>query len=527
MPVLRTYILTVRKKTASWHLFLNLRQMLLLFGGSAVLLAMACSRRSQQPAEHILAHVANKTISVNEFIRRAEYTIRPPYCRSDNYIQKKIVLNSLVAEKLLSLEAGENNPLTRSETFQEYIEGRKEQALRQWLFVHDFYDKVKVDASLARQMARVVGRTYRIAYFTVRTPGEAELVHQKLKQGVPFEEVYRQFGGLETLPKRRVRWKETQNEAIEKALYSKPLQKEQIVGPVQAGDRYYTTMKILGWTDELTLTNQQIQQRWNDVVKRLREEEAQRAYLRFVARLMHGRRVEFNRPTFLALVQLYRPIYMKSKQEQKRELQGLLWQHKLPDVFASDSTRAKITQILYQPLLKLDGQTWTVARFLKEEHIHPLVFRKQDISDKEFPEQLKLAIVNLIQDKFVAQEAERKGYDRVNVVQRNVTMWRDHLLAMYQRDRFLDSIGKKEEFDKNYLKVLKQELNPYVRRLQKKYSNRIGIDTDAFEKIKLTRIDMIALQRHVPFPVLVPSFPIVTTLNRLDYGRKIGGALSK
>ena len=39
---------------------------------------------------NILALVGNKAITVNDFIKRCEYVPRPPYCRGDNYIHKKI-----------------------------------------------------------------------------------------------------------------------------------------------------------------------------------------------------------------------------------------------------------------------------------------------------------------------------------------------------------------------------------------------------------------------------------------------------
>ena len=88
----------------------------------------------EQSEEKILVRIDNKkTISLNEFIRRAEYTIRPPYCKNNTYIHKKIILNSLIAEKIFAMEAGENNPLLNNEEFQQYIKGRREQAMRQWM----------------------------------------------------------------------------------------------------------------------------------------------------------------------------------------------------------------------------------------------------------------------------------------------------------------------------------------------------------------------------------------------------------
>ena len=64
-------------------------------------------------------------------------------------------------------------------------------------------------------------------------------------------------------------------------------------------------------------------------------------------------------------------------------------------------------------------------------------------------------------------------------------------------------------------------MNPKIDSLQEAYSNDIEINMDAFEKIKLTSTDMMVIQRGVPYPILVPSFPIVTSDNRLDYGKSI------
>ena len=45
---------------------------------------------------------------------------------------------------------------------------------------------------------------------------------------------------------------------------------------------------------------------------------------------------------------------------------------------------------------------------------------------------------------------------------------------------------------------------------------------ELFEKIELTQTDMVVNQRGVPFPIVVPSFPIITSDNLLNYGSKIG-----
>ena len=90
-----------------------------------------CSQEKDTVKETILAQVGSKTISVNEFIRRAEYTIRPTWCSGNDYVTRKVVLNSLIAEKLLAMEAGEPEEIVDNEEINLYLQGRKEQAMRQ------------------------------------------------------------------------------------------------------------------------------------------------------------------------------------------------------------------------------------------------------------------------------------------------------------------------------------------------------------------------------------------------------------
>ena len=68
-----------------------------------------CSNQHHTPEDQVLVYVGEKTITIQDFIRRSEYTIRPVYCRQSNYVHKKIILNSLIAEKLLAIEMEDQN----------------------------------------------------------------------------------------------------------------------------------------------------------------------------------------------------------------------------------------------------------------------------------------------------------------------------------------------------------------------------------------------------------------------------------
>lgn len=485
------------------------------------LLIISCSKKApDKSCEDILARIGDKAISMNEFFRRAEHTIRPRYCNSDNYIHKKIILNSLIAEKLLALEAGKDNELYRNEKFQDYLRGRKEQSMRQWLYNHDFYEKVQLDSNEIKNVYKLAGRKYKIAYYTIKDSTVAKQVQEELRNGCSFTEVYLKFGRFEEIPQREVSWDAQEHEAIHNALFSESFEKDQVIGPLKIEDNYYTVIKILGWTDRMTISDNDIRQRWTDVKEKLRKKHANIQYRKYVSKIMRGKRVEFIGDTFYKLVNIVGPFYIKSEKEKSEAFNQRFW-HKESEEIVLDDIGDNIERIRDFPLLRIDGEIWSVRDFEKELNLHPLVFRKRRMEGSEFAEQFKLAIVDMIRDKYITEEAYKRNYDRVNVVVRNVSMWQDYLLSLYHRNQYLASIEKKENFNKEYLRIIEQDLNPYLNRLQEKYSDVIEINTDLFEEIQLTRIDLFVLQKNVPFPIASPGFPILTTDNKLDYGKKI------
>jgi hypothetical protein len=79
----------------------------------------------------------------------------------------------------------------------------------------------------------------------------------------------------------------------------------------------------------------------------------------------------------------------------------------------------------------------------------------------------------------------------------------------------------KGDFEKEYMKHINLFLNSYSDSLFKKYSPKIEVNIPNFENIQLTRIDMVVRHEGVPYPDAVPTFPLLTTRNRMDYGSKM------
>jgi uridine kinase len=482
----------------------------------------SCSNKTEI-TETIIARVGDKIISEDEFLRRAEYTIRPPYCRGNNNVDKKIVLNSLLAEKMLALEVGTVPEVTNNEHYQRYIQGRKEQAMRQWLYDQEGTKKVKLDTNEIKKVYRVAGRKYKVQFMTLNDSAVAREVQRKLVElNNSFEELLKFYdSNADTVPEKEIEWQSPESDIIHQALFSDTLTQNQVLGPLPVNPNQYLIMKIKGWTNRVVLSDKDIRQRWMDVREKLTEIKSLDIYTEFVTGVMEGKRMELDRDTFFKMAKFLGELYFSLPEKQKDDFLNRAFKRN-PESPQNDSLYASIDELLDRPFFKFNDEVWTVRDFQAEYERHPLVFRNRKMKAKEFAEQLKFAIADMLRDRELAKVAYQRGYDQVLPIKRNIEMWQDSFLAEYQKQKYLATKMSLNNPDSlNYLQIINQFLNPYIDSLQAKYQHQVEIDVEKFNKLELTRIDMFVTQQNVPFPVVVPSFPIITTDHNLDYGRKM------
>jgi hypothetical protein len=484
------------------------------------ILTVQCHKK-QPESNTIIARIADRPILYNEFIRRAEYTIRPVYCRGNNIIHKKIVLNSLIAEKLLALEAENHHALEDNENFKAYIQGRKEQAMRKVLFDQKAYQKVRLKTEEINDLFNVSGRKYHVQYFNIPDSTVAEQIEAELENHPEaFKSIFEKYYDSD-LPVREVAWSDYEDERIEEVLFSKPVENGSVFGPLEVERNQFLFMRVNGWTDTKVLAESDIRERLDQVKERLTLREASRIWDRFVARVMKGKQLLFKEDTFYRLTEIYADLYHFKEEDRNEMFNNQFWNRPGQDTDSELIEQAmKREEALWTaPFFTIDGRQYSVHDFRRMLASHPLVFRKRRFSRSEFPEQFKLAVVDLIRDQYLNKTAEKNGLDKNPWVKQTVLMWSDAVLGQYQRNTYLDSIGKKEAFIGNFMQVVREDLNPYIRSLQQKYSDRIEIDAELLKQIQLTRVDMMAIQKWEPYPIVVPQFPVVTDEHRMDYGR--------
>ena len=485
----------------------------IFFGVLFSLLLTNCSDKNiSEPSLDVLAQVGEKIITKQDFIRRAEYTIRPDYCRQSNYIHKKIILNSLIAEKLTSIEMEDKeDALLNSQNFHYYLQGRKEQAMRKLYYYDNFYKVANVPDNVVKEKYKLAGRTIDISYINLPDINTVQKVKELLSQNITIEEIYISLWG-DKIPTKKINFFDKEPDIIHEKLFVKDNKKNQIIGPFENEDGSFLIMKINGWSDKKLISTADQEKTWSDVEDLVKEKEAKTKFLSFIKKMMSGKSIQFNKEVFEDYAYKASKIYLQDPMDKKDAINKLLW---------DEIENPKKISFQNDPGIKPDdvimlfnNEKITVEKLNQLIKSHPLVFRKRKISEGKFREELKLALADLIRDVELNKKCYDQNLDKDIRVKINVDMWHD----AYSSKRYMSSLKLEEKLGTKNKYNLD---NNVINHLQDKHSNIIKVNTDMFENITITSTDMLVSERGLAYPFIVPSFPIITSDDRLDYGSKL------
>ena len=110
--------------------------------------------------------------------------------------------------------------------------------------------------------------------------------------------------------------------------------------------------------------------------------------------------------------------------------------------------------------------------------------------------------------------------DTLKEINKTVGIWRDSFLAIDQEKNIVDAALEKGIIRKEDNIGKLKYWESYLTSLQERYSDSIEINFKEYNKIKLTKIDVIAFKPGAPFPTIVPGFPIFISSENLEYIKK-------
>lgn len=475
-----------------------------------VSLFYSCNKQTDTAAsatKNILAQVGDKIITVNDFIKRCEYVPRPVYCKGDNYIHKKIALNSLVAEKLLAIEFEKlNYTITESQKF--LIQGQKEQAMRQLMLKRFGYDKVKIDTNHIVKLSKLSKREYQMRFISLNKKYKQKIEgfsgNQKLNDLVLMLdkniEIYNKTVNID----------ENMIKEVEEILFYGNQNVNTLYGPFYAGINNILYFEIQGWTNHADITDKQKQDTWDQVKHKYMEKMAGKFYSKYVAELMKKKTIEYDPEIFELFSIKLGKIYLIEKNRKEAAIENRIWERKKETEAASFEDIRKMKNSV---ILTYDNKQYNVLELLDLIKKHPLVFRNKTITPEMFTNELKYAVADLFRDTHITEKAYTLNLDNDIRVKNIEKKW----------DDYIKSSSIKKIFGDDLVSNIKPttRLIERVDSLQNLYSDIIKIDTDKFEIINLSKVDMNVIYSNQPYAKLEPDFPIITDDHILNYGKKV------
>ena len=458
-----------------------------------------------QPMDAVLATIGNKQITVYNFLQRSEMTVRP-----NPFKDKSTTLNNLITEKILALEVEHNSPLLSNPVFQGRIKGLKEQAMREELYYTVAFNKTKIDTAELINKFKLSIRDYEVEFYRMHKNLTDKVKKALESSGGSTDEIFKHltdYAGMQ--PVRTVTYKDNDNDDVHEALYSKPLNVGDVIGPLQMDQDDYLIMRVKNWTAHPLLSTVDQQTRWEEIKKKEHRIYAQKKWENYQRSVMRGKRMDFEGKTFNALAKWVRTRYIT--EHSKIDSAGF----QMPEI----PTHPKEID-LSAPFFKFDGRVWTVDDFRKELMSHPLVFRTKHIDSSNFSRQFKLAVVDVMRDHSLTREAYKKKMDKKERVGKVVGMWKDAFIAHDAQKNIVDKAFKEGKIHRGDQLGINNFWESYVSELQKKYAGSISINKKLFENISLTTVDMFVAKYGVPYPAVVPAFPLFIESKNLEYATR-------
>jgi len=449
---------------------------------------------SNQP----LAQIGEQIITVEDFIERAEYTPRPLYCKGNSNIDKRIILNTLIGEKLFSMEMKKDIPAT----IDKYLIGRKNQKMREILFSYVTAESVTQKDKFSHWY-NLASLEYDISYLSILDPHLIKEIKSSITSGESLNSIYLSHTKRLDIPTRKkINLFTADNRALREQLFSKTWRKGDVIGPIVTDDNIIMFVQVDKRRKIVNLNPSAIIQVNDEIATLINNHLRESRFQEFTDDLMSEMTFELNPKVYLE--------FSKSIRE---------WYHEIGDISNSNISSDKMPQLRInnteEILLTLNSEKINIAKVLHWLAIHPLVFRDGYYRDLHFSEQLKYALADLIRDHTLNNKSLELNLDKHPEVIAEYDKWHDNYCAIAQRKEI---IGTDSEF--NSIKV-SSALNEYFIDLTQKYTQEIRINVDLLNNISLSSIDMATYNKIGPYKLAVPLFPVITDTYKFNYGQPI------
>ena len=423
-----------------------------------------------------LATVYGNEISVEEFITRSEYSIRPDFCNENSIKDKKIILKNLILEKLISNKYIENNNLSKNQ--QDYITGRSNQALRRKLYSKVLDDSIKIQKKVISEQLNLVNREYDLSY--IQIPHNFKKLNEVLmawESDSLFTETYPRIA----IFTKKLKWNEFEQKEVLDSLFIPEIQKNQIIGPFFIG-KFSMFLKVIDWVERPSTLENETKFKNQRLTDYLKNEMVENTFLNFIKNVMKNKNIHFKKDSFNSFVNIFgENLIMNENQIIDLKLRKNRFNMEL-----NDQTKLNPSDTLFL----VGEELWTIKKLLDNIKWHPLVFRKYKMKKSEFPFQLKFAISDLVRDHYLTSEAYIEELNKNDFLINQNNMWINFFNCQnYLKEKFPNAISLNNWLEDEGFQL---ELNELI----DENSKDIYINWQELEKLIITDIPFSAIYKN-------------------------------
>ena len=433
-------------------------------------------------SQDTLVIIENQIITKNDFIKRSEYTIRPTYCNSDKNLDKKIILNSLIAEKLLAIKNKDEFDIDETNL----IQGIKEQAMRKVMLENTVNSSLVIDENKILDLLNKSLYDYKIDFITINH-NEIFLVNQDLNLNKSYKEIIKNLKHRNN--QKYIRFGELSHDDIYQEFYTSNINVGDIIGPIKTLNDNYILINVLSKKKNILIDTESQKNQYQNVKSYLIKSESYKIRKNYIQKIMKGKTIEFNENSFFNLADYF---------------------------YDQEKKPIKTDDIIFT----LENKDWSIEDLIEINKLNPVLFREPYKNKNEFYNQFKLSLVDLIQNYFLTKKAYELNLSSHPAVVKEGEIWSSYLSANSEKDKIINANQSLLKNLNTEYEVLEKILNKELEILFVENSDKILIDVEMFNGIKLSNIDMLVINTNQPYQLNVPPFPRLTTKNNLDYGTK-------
>tara|TARA_Y100000996_G_scaffold23308_1_gene16824 strand:+ start:7887 stop:9242 length:1356 start_codon:yes stop_codon:yes gene_type:complete len=433
-------------------------------------------------SQDTLVIIENQIITKNDFIKRSEYTIRPTYCNSDKNLDKKIILNSLIAEKLLAIKNKDEFDIDETNL----IQGIKEQAMRKVMLENTVNSSLVIDENKILDLLNKSLYDYKIDFITINH-NEIFLVNQDLNLNKSYKEIIKNLKHRNN--QKYIKFEEISYDDIYQEFYTSDINVGDIIGPIKTLNDNYILINVLSKKKNILIDTESQKNQYENVKSYLIKSESYKIRKNYIQKIMKGKTIEFNENSFFNLADYF---------------------------YDQEKKPIKTDDIIFT----LANRDWSIEDLIEINKLNPVLFREPYKNKNEFYNQFKLSLVDLIQNYFLTKKAYELNLSSHPAVVKEGEIWSSYLSANSEKDKIINANQSLLKNLNTEYEVLEKILNKELEILFVENSDKILIDVEMFNGIKLSNIDMLVINTNQPYQLNVPPFPRLTTKNNLDYGTK-------